>query len=207
MQPAEASKVSGRSRTKSSNERRDDLMNAAEELFLKQGVGPTTIQQITSGAGIAKGTFYLHFASKDDVVLALRNRFVREFVLRTEQTVQSRDAKDWRAKLATWVMAVIEGYLDSLPLHDVVFHQASPHSWHDTSTDLLIDHFRAVLEAGARDSAWDIEEARFTAVVLFSGLHAIVDNVLDSGVAIDRHRLGTQLQNICFRAVKLRQAE
>jgi AcrR family transcriptional regulator len=36
----------------------------------------TSIEQITDGANVAKDTFYLHFASKDDVLLALRDRFV-----------------------------------------------------------------------------------------------------------------------------------
>ncbi len=52
-----------RPRTKPSGERRDDLMNAALTLFLANGVAPTTIEQITAGADVAKGTFYLHVAS------------------------------------------------------------------------------------------------------------------------------------------------
>ena len=56
-------KVKLRPRTKPPQQRRDELMDAAQRLFLKQGVGPTTIDQITSGADVAKGTFYLHFSS------------------------------------------------------------------------------------------------------------------------------------------------
>jgi hypothetical protein len=39
-----------RPRTKPPEERRDELMNAAQRLFLEHGVGPTTIEQITSAA-------------------------------------------------------------------------------------------------------------------------------------------------------------
>ena len=53
-----------RPRTKAPEERRDELMNAAQRLFLEQGVATTTIEQITMGADVAKGTFYLHFSSK-----------------------------------------------------------------------------------------------------------------------------------------------
>jgi len=50
-------------------------MDAAERLFLEQGVAPTTIEQITDGAGVAKGTFYLYFSSKEDILVALGDRF------------------------------------------------------------------------------------------------------------------------------------
>ncbi|UIY23207.1 TetR/AcrR family transcriptional regulator [Rhizobium leguminosarum] len=43
-------------------------MTAAERLFLEKGVELTTIEEITTGAGVAKGTFYLHFSSKADVL-------------------------------------------------------------------------------------------------------------------------------------------
>ena len=42
-------------RTKPPEQRRDDLMNAAQRLFLDLGVSATTVEQITSGAGVAKG--------------------------------------------------------------------------------------------------------------------------------------------------------
>jgi AcrR family transcriptional regulator len=67
-----------RPRTKPPEERRDELMNSAQHLFLKSGVGPTTIEQITSGAKVAKGTFYLYFSSKEAVLAALGDRFAEE---------------------------------------------------------------------------------------------------------------------------------
>lgn len=38
------------------------------ELFRKQGVDETTVQQVVSAAGIGKGTFFNHFPSKDHVL-------------------------------------------------------------------------------------------------------------------------------------------
>ena len=37
------------------------LVQAAYELFMKQGVGDTVVSDITERAGVAKGTFYLYF--------------------------------------------------------------------------------------------------------------------------------------------------
>ena len=44
------------------------ITSAALDLFESQGYAATTIEAITSAAGVARRTFFLHFRSKDDVV-------------------------------------------------------------------------------------------------------------------------------------------
>jgi AcrR family transcriptional regulator len=41
------------------------IFSAAIALFREQGFAATTVEQITSAAGVAKGTFFAHFASKE----------------------------------------------------------------------------------------------------------------------------------------------
>ncbi len=65
-------------------------MNSAQRLFLQNGADSTSIEQITDGANVAKGTFYLHFASKDDVLLALRDRFVRALLEDLKRAISKR---------------------------------------------------------------------------------------------------------------------
>ena len=52
------------------------LLDAAVRQFAKQGVGATTIQQITLEAGVANGTFYNYFRTREEVVEAVNERFV-----------------------------------------------------------------------------------------------------------------------------------
>jgi len=47
---------------------KDDLLIAAQELFLQYGVGAVTINQITEKADIGLGTFYNYFTSKTNIV-------------------------------------------------------------------------------------------------------------------------------------------
>ena len=44
------------------------LFEAALRLFVKHGYAATSIEQITREAGVGKGTFFVHFATKDAVV-------------------------------------------------------------------------------------------------------------------------------------------
>ena len=50
--------------------KRDELLEIASRLFYEQGFGATGIQQIIKEAGAAKGTFYAHFASKEELGVA-----------------------------------------------------------------------------------------------------------------------------------------
>lgn len=53
---------------------RDRLLDAAEELFYAQGTRATGIEQILQTSGVGRASFYRHFASKDDLVLAYLER-------------------------------------------------------------------------------------------------------------------------------------
>ncbi|MBI1211845.1 MAG: TetR family transcriptional regulator [Alphaproteobacteria bacterium] len=65
-------------RAKSKRERtREGLVTAAEQLFALRGPDAVSIDEITAAAEVAKGTFYTHFADKDDIERAIA-RSVRE---------------------------------------------------------------------------------------------------------------------------------
>ncbi|MFS0690227.1 TetR/AcrR family transcriptional regulator [Sporosarcina sp. 179-K 8C2 HS] len=55
------------------------IMDKALELFAKQGFEATSVQQITDHCGISKGAFYLSFKSKDELIVALIDHFMRQF--------------------------------------------------------------------------------------------------------------------------------
>ncbi len=54
--------------TKEPEERRAELVAAAQELFDRNGIRNTQVSQIAEKVGVAKGLFYYYFSSKDEVV-------------------------------------------------------------------------------------------------------------------------------------------
>ncbi|MBW3664267.1 MAG: TetR/AcrR family transcriptional regulator, partial [Actinobacteria bacterium] len=63
-----------------SRHRGAQLLYAAERLFTRQGVAATTVSDITGAAGVAKGTFYLYFDSKEQLLGTLKERFIEGMV-------------------------------------------------------------------------------------------------------------------------------
>jgi AcrR family transcriptional regulator len=55
---------------------RDALLDAAEEIFARRGVSAAAIEEIASEAGFSRGAVYDHFGSKDELLLAVMERFI-----------------------------------------------------------------------------------------------------------------------------------
>src|SRR6185369_3106073 len=61
------------------------IRDAANRLFIKRGVDDTTVDAICAAAGVSKGTFYLYFRRREDLLLEYglrRLRRIREMLPR-----------------------------------------------------------------------------------------------------------------------------
>jgi AcrR family transcriptional regulator len=190
-------------RTKPAEERRDDLMNSAERLFLEKGAEPTTIEEITQGADVAKGTFYLHFSSKADVLEALRSRFVQGVLDAVVEGVGRHDEKDWGGKLAAWAKVCAVAYLDAARLHHLVFASTPSLAREGLTRNILIDHLTHLLADGAREKAWSVNDPRFTAILLFNALHGVVSEPGVDGKRRSRRKLLRAIDEHFLRSLGL----
>lgn len=64
---------------------REAILDAADRRLARFGYNKMTIDELAADAGIGKGTVYLHFSSKEEVVLSHVDRIVERLCLRLEQ--------------------------------------------------------------------------------------------------------------------------
>ena len=55
-------------------QRRQDIISAAEKLIFEKGVLTTTIDEVAEQAELSKGTIYLYFKSKEDLIYAIMRK-------------------------------------------------------------------------------------------------------------------------------------
>jgi AcrR family transcriptional regulator len=63
-------------------ERRQAILDAVEALFIRHPDRMASVAEVAQSAGLAKGTVYLYFPSKEEMLLALHERHVGHFFSR-----------------------------------------------------------------------------------------------------------------------------
>lgn len=84
---------------------RERVLRAAERQFRRFGYRRTTVDDITREAGVAKGSFYLHFASKEDAYLAVVEESLARFLARAEAALRRQDSVPRRMRTLVRVTA------------------------------------------------------------------------------------------------------
>ena len=69
---------------KEAAERRKEILDVAEELFVTKGYDKTSTNDILDRIGIARGTLYYHFKSKEDILNAMIERINSSLIARAQ---------------------------------------------------------------------------------------------------------------------------
>jgi len=72
---------------KDHDSRRREILDAAQALFYQKGYEQTSVQDLLNAVGIAKGTFYHYFDSKQTLLKELTDRIVEETMVVIQQVV------------------------------------------------------------------------------------------------------------------------
>jgi len=89
MENVDDKKISRKQRE--TNVRKQNIIEAAEKLFLANGYEDTTMSQIGNESEFSKGTLYNYFKSKDDLYLAIGTKAYEILIDYTKYFVESKD--------------------------------------------------------------------------------------------------------------------
>lgn len=96
---------------------RMEILSSAHQLFLKNGFHGTSMRQIAQGAGIAVGGIYNHFASKDEIFVAvLADRHPIYNILPAISTAEGQDIETYLRNAAYKMVEGVQGRADFLNL-------------------------------------------------------------------------------------------
>jgi AcrR family transcriptional regulator len=104
--------------------RRAQILAAAEDLFLREGIGQTSMRRIASGAGVTATLLYKHFASKDDLLKAIAESFFRELGVALDDAVHGLTEPVARAK--AFMRAYVTFGINNPRAYNLTFMTALP---------------------------------------------------------------------------------
>ncbi|UJR83319.1 Hypothetical protein I5071_53870 [Sandaracinus amylolyticus] len=103
--PSAKSKAREEPRRRVPERTRETLIAAAAALFHEQGLDAPSLDAICERAGYTRGAFYVHFASRDELVGAVVEKAMKDFL----DAIVAEGAGDLRSIVAAFVKAVEEG--------------------------------------------------------------------------------------------------
>jgi AcrR family transcriptional regulator len=111
----------------SSDDRRQQLLDAATWVFARKGYRRAGISDIIARAGVARGTFYLYFKSKEEVFLAIVDAFHKKIsqAITTTSEPPSQQITDPEALLRISFRRWLGLFADNRDATTVILKEAS----------------------------------------------------------------------------------
>lgn len=156
--------------------RRAELVSAAASLFSERGVAKTTVSDIVKVAGVAQGTFYLYFDSKDEVVLAVVERM-------GEATIDGAAARVEAGQSAVDKLLILRDLLSDVGSEPgaaeliELMHRPENRALHDRFAEDLTPRFvplvEEIVEQGVAEGVFNVEDTRAAAWFVLAGLQSV----------------------------------
>lgn len=155
------------------NARRAQFADIAAGVFAERGVANTSVSDIVSAAGVAQGTFYIYFESKDDIVMAVVERFVDRMVAALETEIGN--GRTGAVDKLLGVRDVFAGFTadrGAMELSDLL-HRPENRALHDRLTQRFIPCLAPLVESivrqGVEEGVFDVEDPRAAAWFVLGG--------------------------------------
>ncbi|HEX3775521.1 MAG TPA: TetR/AcrR family transcriptional regulator [Polyangiaceae bacterium] len=106
------------------NERRQQILSVAREVFAKRGYHQTTIDDIVAQAGVARGTFYLYFEDKRGIFSDLVDRFAGQISVAIVRIVTDDPGRSVVEQVRENIRAIIGTALADRAMTKILFTDA-----------------------------------------------------------------------------------
>lgn len=157
--------------------RRAELVAAASALFAERGVAETAVSDIVRTAGVAQGTFYLYFDSKDAIVCAVAETLIDGMVARIEAALDEPGLSAVE-KLNAMATALIDINDEPYEVELMgIFHRPDNLAFHDSVNrsivPRLMPHLARIIEQGVAEGVFIAEDPEKSAWFILGALQGL----------------------------------
>lgn len=145
-----------------SQERVEQILNAATSVFARLGFNNARMDDIVAESGLSKGTLYWYFKSKDDLIKAILDGMFEGELVHLEDLITSQGSASGRLiELTQRIIEDLQGMTDLLPIayefYSLAFRQ-------ETVRQTLQGYFRSYIDILAPLIQQGIDQGEFQPV-------------------------------------------
>ena len=153
--------------------RREQILDAAERVLVERGLAATTMADVAEAAAVAKGTVYLYFESKAELLAGLRARYFEGFAARLGDPPDPAGAAGATAARVERLVATSYDFaLAHHALHHVLFHEAGFGEADAFSRAHLV--MAELVEAGRASGEVEVTDPELATEFCLHGLHGML---------------------------------
>jgi AcrR family transcriptional regulator len=173
------------------------LLAAAMSLFADKGEG-VTVAEITKAAGVSKGTFYVYFASKTELIAQLRDVVIADHRLQMDKAIADNSPNGLTSAFSSEAVEVAIDFLSS-ELNSILFPTAADQA---RGQGEFIRGYEAFLIDTNRKGITNIADPYWFAVLLVGAANFAVTFSRDEQT-FDRDALVAAIVELQRRALEL----
>jgi AcrR family transcriptional regulator len=153
--------------------RRDEILDAAGQLFSRQGFHATSMRDLARAVNLQGGSLYAHIESKEEVLFELVNRAADGFLSSAEMIPANLTPGERLERLIRGHLEVMVRELDNATVffHEWKFLNPVLQSKITARRDAYEGHFRKTLEAGVASGQFQVEDVRLATLFVLSALN------------------------------------
>ena len=176
---------------KKTSDRRAVILDAALKTFVKRGYPDTKVAEIAAGAGVAEGTLYNYFQSKEELLLALFDEKWGMIISEISRKIERLDDpnKKLKAIFATVVMMFKKDrHLAELFMVDIKQSSIFMNNYTINRIVEFLDLIEAILEEGKQKGIYRKDlNTRVAKMIIFGAAQGILLSwVLGESAAVKR---------------------
>jgi len=196
---------------KKDEEKRKKILNAATKVFARVGFSNTRIQDVAQEAGIAHGTVYLYFKSKDDLFISIFQESLGELIDYISSEVQKKDsAEDKLRRMISLQLDVIEENPDLTKLILIEFPRTG-NFLNDRNIDVLsnyIDVIGDVLKNGIEEGIFSTNvKPDIIATMIYAAMQGIATRWILDGMNYSIKTMDVEISEIFLKGLKSQRAK
>ncbi len=140
------SSLSNGEKKRRSGDKRDRILQAAVKVFARSGFHATRVSDVAKAAGVADGTIYLYFKSKEELLFSLfQDRVEKLLAFMREELPKKADAPARLRAVIDMQLGLLEDERDLAEVITVILRQSNR-----LMKEFAAPHFNAYLDAIAR---------------------------------------------------------
>ncbi len=194
--------------TKEPETRKNEIIDAAGELFLTQGFDETSVSDIVAKVGVAQGLFYYYFKSKNEILDQVVDRFA-EHLMENVYQIGNDDTLNSIQKLKTIFRMMLFPEPENRKIF-VYLHAEKNERLHNRMAqrwmDGIITLFLNIIGRGVKEKLFDVEYPRETLEIMMGGFepyfHSVYRKPYSSEQFIQRVQAGLAILEKTLGAAK-----